>query len=503
VSGQTIVSIQHLNHFFGQGNLQSQVLYDINLKVKFKDFVIITGPSGSGKTTLLSLIGCLRSVQEGSLQILGQELQGATREQLIQMRRQFGYITQSSNLLHFLTVRQNVQITLELLPDISQQEARRRTEAILEAVGLTDKLDAYPSSLSGGQKQRVAIACALVTRPRLVLADEPTAALDKVAGRNVISLMHRLAQEQGSAIIMVTHDNRILDLATCIMHVEDGKLDLALNQELAIALPGFDEALLTQSETQPTLLTYQGEEIIVRQGDPANQFYVILEGEVEVYQEIANSPPRYLNRLSRGDYFGEVGLLRGGQRTATVRTAANSEVKVMVIEEDLFKLLITHSELTSADIARQLRQRVMTAHLANVLPNVDPAEIIAVVAQAKCVKYAANSTIVQQGKPADKFYLIFAGEVEILVSSLVSSDDGVNACTLQAGEYFGHPELATGGSYPFTVRTRSNTEAEVLTIERESFCSLILKSNTNQDVVASVISHRLMSSSVELEPIQS
>ena len=494
---QTIVSIQHLNYFFGQGNLQRQVLYDINFKVKSKDFVIITGPSGSGKSTLLSLIGCLRSVQQGSLQILGQELQGATREQLIQMRRQFGYITQSSNLLHFLTVRQNVQIALELLPGISQQESRSRTEAIVEAVGLTDKLDAYPSNLSGGQKQRVAIACALVTRPRLVLADEPTAALDKVAGRNVVALMHRLAQEQGSAIIMVTHDNRILDLATCIMHVEDGNLELALNQELAIALPGFDEALLAQSETQPTLLTYQAEEIIVRQGDPANQFYIILEGEAEVYQEMANSSPRYLNRLSRGDYFGEVGLLRGGQRTATVR-AARAEVKVMVIEEDLFKLLITHSELTSADIARQLRQRVMTAHLANVLPNVDPAEIIAVVAQAKCIKYAANSTLVQQGEPADKFYLIFAGEVEILASS----NDGVSACTLQAGEYFGHPELATGSSYPFTVRTRSHTEAEVLTIERESFCSLILKSNTNQDVVASVISHRLMSSSVELEPTQ-
>ena len=213
--------------------------------------------------------------------------------------------------------------------------------------------------------------------------------------------------------------------------------------------------------------------------------------QVEIYQEAPDRPQRYINRLRRGDYFGEVGLLQGGQRTATARVAAESEVKVMVIEEELFYLLITHSELTSTDIARQLRQRVMTDHLANVLPNVDPAEIIAVIAQAKFIKYGANSTIVQQGELADKFYLIFVGEVEIFVAP----EGETNSYKLKAGEYFGHPELARG-CYPFTVRTQLSSEAELLTIERESFCSLILKSNTNQDVVASVISHRLMSSSV-------
>lgn len=491
---EPIVSIQNLNYFFGEGSLQRQVLCDIHFKVKPRDFVIITGPSGSGKSTLLSLIGCLRSVQQGSLKILGQELNGATREQLVQMRRHFGYITQSSNLLHFLTVRQNVQIALELLPNLSRKEAQTRTEAILEAVGLADKLDAYPANLSGGQKQRVAIACALVTRPQLVLADEPTAALDKVSGRNVVALMHRLAQEQGSAIMMVTHDNRILDLATCIMHVEDGRLDLALNQELSIALPGFDEAALAKSATQPTLLTYESEEVIVRQGDPARQFYIILEGEVEVHQEAADGSTRLLSRLHRGDYFGEVGLLHGGQRIATVRVAAGSEVKVMAIEEDLFRTLITHSELTSADIARRLRQRVMASHLAQVLPNVDSADITAVVAQAKWASYGANSTIVHEGEPSDKFYLIFEGAVDLIGESF---DEGLPPSMLKAGEYFGHTELATGGPSPFTVRTQSGTPTELLMIDRESFCSLMFKSNANQDAVASVLSHRLMSSLVD------
>lgn len=233
MSVPTVVFIQNLNYFFGENSLQKQVLCDINLEVKAKEFVILTGPSGSGKSTLLSLIGCLRSVQQGSLKILGQELNGATREQLVQMRRNFGYITQSSNLLDFLTVQQNIQMSLELQPDFSPKEARAKTAAILEAVGLRDKLDAYPKNLSGGQRQRVAIASALVTQPKLVLADEPTAALDKTAGRNVVALMHRLAKEQNSAVLMVTHDNRILDLADRIVNVEDGKLGLALNQELS------------------------------------------------------------------------------------------------------------------------------------------------------------------------------------------------------------------------------------------------------------------------------
>ncbi|MBF2007658.1 MAG: cyclic nucleotide-binding domain-containing protein [Chlorogloeopsis fritschii C42_A2020_084] len=484
-NSQTVISIQNLNYFFGEDVLQKQVLFDINLEVKAKEFLILTGPSGSGKSTLLSLIGCLRSVQQGSLKILGQELNGATREQLVQMRRNFGYITQSSNLLDFLTVQQNIQMSLELQPGFSPKAARAKTAAILESVGLSEKLDAYPKNLSGGQRQRVAIASALVTQPKLVLADEPTAALDKTAGRNVVALMHRLAKEHNSAVLMVTHDNRILDLADRIVHVEDGKLGLALNQELSLVLPGFKEASLEKATTTPTVLTYQSEEIIVHQGEPASKFYIILEGEVEIIQEFADQPPRLLNHLSRGDYFGEVGLLRGGQRTATVRVAKNSEVKVMVIEEELFQLLLTNSELTNADIVRRLHQRVMTNHLSKALPKVDPSQIVAIASQAKVIKYKANSIIVQQGELAEQIYLILEGEVEVFVSDRPSSK-------LKPGEYFGNTQLIDGQNYPFTVRAAANTDVEVMVINRESFCSLILKSNTNQDIVASVLRHQLM-----------
>jgi ABC exporter DevA family ATP-binding subunit len=469
VSNQTVVSIQNLNHFFGENELRKQILFDINLEIKAKEFVILTGLSGSGKSTLLSLIGCLRSVQQGSIKILGQELNGATKEQLVQMRRNFGYVTQSSNLLDFLTVQQNIQMSLELQPNFSAKDARAKTEAILEAVGLKEKINAYPSNLSGGQKQRIAIASALVTSPSLLLADEPTAALDKTSGRNVVALMHRLAKEQNSAVLMVTHDNRILDLADKIINVEDGKLGLALSQELSLALPGFDDTLLGKNLNKPTVLNYQSEEIIIKQGDLANRFYILLEGELDIFQDFPDQPSRLINHLKRGDYFGEVGLLQGGKRTATVRVAKDSEAKVMVIEEETFHQILTSSNLTTADIVHHLHQRMLTSYLSQVFPNVDQSQIIATASQGQVIRYGANSTIVQQGTPANRFYLILKGEAEVFVSASSNS----KSYQIKTGDYFGDAQLVNGQNYPFTVRAGEKTDVEVLVIDREIFCSLI------------------------------
>ncbi|MFM6407624.1 MAG: ATP-binding cassette domain-containing protein, partial [Microcystis sp.] len=156
-----VIDIQNLNHYFGQGTLKKQVLFQINLKITEGEIVILTGPSGSGKTTLLSLIGGLRSVQEGSLQHFEKELRGASEEQLVQTRRQIGYIFQAHNLLPFLTARQNVQMSIELQEHLGGRETEERAALILEKVGLGHRIDYYPDSLSGGQKQRVAIARAL------------------------------------------------------------------------------------------------------------------------------------------------------------------------------------------------------------------------------------------------------------------------------------------------------------------------------------------------------
>ncbi len=221
---KSLVSIRSLNHYFGQGGLRRQVLCNINLEIKPGEIVILSGPSGSGKTTLLTLIGGLRTVEQGSLRVFDQELRGASDAKLMKIRRHIGYIFQAHNLLGSLTARQNVQMSIKLHENVSRLEARLKSEAALEAVGLGNRINYYPDNLSGGQKQRVAIARALVCHPKLVLADEPTAALDSKSGRDVVKLMQKLVKEQECAVLMVTHDNRILDIADRIVHMEDGQL---------------------------------------------------------------------------------------------------------------------------------------------------------------------------------------------------------------------------------------------------------------------------------------
>ncbi len=230
---QSAISISNLDHYFGQGQLRKQVLSNIDLEINTGEIVIMTGPSGSGKTTLLTLVGGLRSAQSGSLRVLGQELCGANQERLTLARRHHGYIFQAHNLHSSLTALQNVRMGLELHKELSAAEMQQRAAQMLQHVGLDQHLDYYPDNLSGGQKQRVAIARALVSRPQIVLADEPTAALDKQSGRDVVNLMQALAKEQGCTILLVTHDNRILDIADRIVQMEDGKL---MNNSVALNL---------------------------------------------------------------------------------------------------------------------------------------------------------------------------------------------------------------------------------------------------------------------------
>jgi putative ABC transport system ATP-binding protein len=221
---EPIISIDRVNHYFGTGRLRKQILFEVTADIQPGEVVIMTGPSGSGKTTLLTLIGALRSTQEGSMRVLGQELQAAPNSLLVNIRRNIGYIFQAHNLLNSLTARQNVQMSLELHSGLSEAERCIKSEAMLAAVGLGEFANSYPTELSGGQKQRVAIARALVSQPKIILADEPTASLDKKSGRDVVEIMRSLATQQGSAVLLVTHDNRILDIADRLIHMEDGHL---------------------------------------------------------------------------------------------------------------------------------------------------------------------------------------------------------------------------------------------------------------------------------------
>ena len=218
------VVVDNLSHAFGQGEMRRAVLQNISFSIEPGEVVLLTGPSGCGKTTLLTLIGALRTVQQGEVSVLGESLHGAGRRRRQQVRRRIGMIFQGHNLLRCLTAEQNVQMGADLLPDLSYRARRDEARHWLRAVGLDDHMGKVPQDLSGGQKQRVAIARALAANPRLLLADEPTAALDSRTGREVVELLRQLAREQSCAVLMVTHDPRIVDVADRLLQMEDGHL---------------------------------------------------------------------------------------------------------------------------------------------------------------------------------------------------------------------------------------------------------------------------------------
>lgn len=218
------IAVTGLNHWFGAGEARKQALFDINLKVKRGSLTVLMGPSGSGKTTVLTLIGCLRDVQDGSVILLNHQLNGASRALNENLRRRFGFIFQAHNLHGSLTALQNVLMGLQVhdLPDRrAQLDAARHA---LTLVGLADRMDYLPANLSGGQKQRVAVARALVGNPDVVFADEPTAALDSESGMTVVKMLKKLGQTRGTTTVMVTHDNRILEMADRIVTLEDGRI---------------------------------------------------------------------------------------------------------------------------------------------------------------------------------------------------------------------------------------------------------------------------------------
>ncbi|MBV6448720.1 ATP-binding cassette domain-containing protein [Nitrosomonas sp.] len=217
-----IIDVDRLSFSFGSGVLVQPVLKDVTIAIRQGEIVLITGPSGSGKTTFLTIIGGLRQAFHGSVKVLDQQLINSNEQVKIRVRQQIGYIFQQHNLLKSLTALQNVSMTLEMGNTLTEQQRLERSAQMLTAVGLGDRLHYKPDQLSAGQRQRVSIARALVGQPKIVLADEPTASLDKQSGYEAVSILKQLAKESQTTILLVTHDYRILDVADRVVELEDG-----------------------------------------------------------------------------------------------------------------------------------------------------------------------------------------------------------------------------------------------------------------------------------------
>jgi len=221
---EPLISVRNLRHQYAEGDGVKEVLHGIDVDFYPSEIVIIMGPSGSGKSTLLKLIGAQLTLQNGDIRIGHKQLRGATPKQLREIRRKMGFIFQTHHLLNSINVVQNVQLPLAFDKTANAEISRERALQTLATVGIEEQAQKYPAHLSGGQRQRVAIARALIRKPRIVLADEPTASLDQKSGREIVEIIRKMAKDLGVTVVLVTHDNRILDIADRIVSLVDGNL---------------------------------------------------------------------------------------------------------------------------------------------------------------------------------------------------------------------------------------------------------------------------------------
>jgi putative ABC transport system ATP-binding protein len=343
---QPILKVNGLNHFFGEGETRVQILFDIDVEIAPGEIVILTGPSGCGKTTLLTLIGALRTMQDGTLLVQGRDMKNLDKEGLVEARRDIGFIFQRHNLLESLTAYQNVRLSLEL-KDYSSRQAHERIIELLRELGLhsddpqKDRTHHKPHQLSGGQRQRVAIARALANRPKLILADEPTAALDEASGAKVMTLLQRLAQE-GCTSLIVTHDNRILRLADRIISMFAGRIKSNVLVKESLLICEYLRRCVVFANQTPDALTRLAEKMtterflpgaaVIRQGDAGDKFYLIRRGKASVTVDHDGFIEK-VAILGEGDFFGERALMTGDPRNATVQAIDDLETYVLGKED--------------------------------------------------------------------------------------------------------------------------------------------------------------------------
>ena len=330
-------------------------LKGVNLTVGSGEFVAVIGKSGSGKTTLVNMLTGIDRPTAGQIWVAGTPLHELNESRTARWRgRNVGVVFQFFQLLPTISLLDNLVLPMEFCGVYSREERRARAVRLLERVGMAEQAQKLPAALSGGQQQRVAIARAMATDPPLIVADEPTGNLDSKTAERVFELFDELVIE-GKTVVIVTHDNDLAARATRTVVVADGEV---VNEYVRQALAPLDLDQLTLASSRLRRLTYAPGAVIVRQGDEAEDFYIVTAGEVDVVLEHPSGQEIPVNRLRRGQYFGEIALLRGGTRVATVRATTEGEVEVMALDRETFVGLIGESELAREELDRVIMERL-------------------------------------------------------------------------------------------------------------------------------------------------
>jgi ABC-type lipoprotein export system ATPase subunit/DNA-binding PadR family transcriptional regulator len=330
-------------------------LKEIDLSIDSGEFVAVIGKSGSGKSTLVNMLTGIDRPTAGQVLVGDTAVHTLSEGKLAQWRgRTVGVIFQFFQLLPTLTVVENVMLPMDFCHMYTMRERRERAMHLLEQVDVAEHAHKLPSAVSGGQQQRVAIARALANDPPILAADEPTGNLDSKTAESVFRLFEDMV-DRGKTILMVTHDRDLARRATRTVMLSDGEI---IEEYLVDTFPTLSEGQLIQATRQLARETFAPGTVILREGAPADRFYIITRGQIEVLVDTPDGERLVVARMGRGQYFGEIELLRGGSNIATIRADLEAGAEVAALEREVF-----HSLLSTSDTTREALEEVVQARL--------------------------------------------------------------------------------------------------------------------------------------------
>lgn len=438
-------------------------LKGIDLQVNRGEFVAVIGKSGSGKSTLINLITGIDRPTAGEIYIGGEPLHTFDEEQMAAWRgRNLGIVFQFFQLLPSLTLIENVMLPMDINRLYPSGERRARAMELLEVVEMADQARKLPAAVSGGQQQRVAIARALANDPGLIIADEPTGNLDSRTAESIFSLFMRLVAE-GKTIIMVTHDEARAARTHRSIMIADGEV---VNEHVTRALAILNYDQLAEVQRQIATSTFAPGSIIIRQGDVGEHFYILIDGHADVFVQQPDGRELLVDRLSAGQYFGEMALVGRSVRQATVRAAADGPVTAAVLDLPSFNKLVESSPELRAELQQIIDLRQLQAQV-EALQDIDRDELRQMTSGAPARVFVPGDTILRQGDLGETFYFILEGEVEVWVKRSTTADIQID--TLGPGRFFGEMALMGDRRRKATVRASGNSAVRVLELDAVTF----------------------------------
>lgn len=358
-NGALMIDLRQVVKTYQSAAGEFTALRGIDLGIGRGEFVAIIGKSGSGKSTMINMVTGIDRPSSGEVFVGGTPVHTLNESQMAVWRRgNLGIVFQFFQLLPALSLVENVMLPMDFRRSLTPRERHSRAMHLLDQVGMAQHATKMPSAVSGGQQQRVAIARALANNPPLLIADEPTGNLDSKTAESVFQLFAELVKG-GTTVVMVTHDNDLASRVHRAVIVVDGRI---VNQYVAEALAPLNVDQLTWATSKLQHRTYSPGSLIVRQGDPADMFFIITKGRCDIVVQHPGGQEIPVNHLDEGQYFGEIGLLQGGKRIASVRAAIDGEVEVMVLDRESFDNLVAEAPEIKDEFTRMVQQRVAQLH---------------------------------------------------------------------------------------------------------------------------------------------